>query len=277
MNEKINYLLQTYGIDDQRTQGWYDKRRQRITASECWKAFNNATKSSRFELIMSKLVEPVKTGMNNSRALIWGTRFEPIAKEIYCFVEKIRIEDLTCVPHPQYDFLGASPDGLIISDDFKNGRLVEFKCPISREFDDNSAVPENYYHQMQLQMECTDLSECMYIEMQFSKINYTEWENTFCEFKSCFAVNLKTQEVVYKKIDNKQSLSEWNNSFIDDVMDWEIIYWTLKKWRHILIEKDKEWFPTYLPQMKQTWEEIMNYKERSTFPTLLRNNTILEL
>ena len=277
MDEQIKYLLKTYGIDDQRTQAWHDKRKQRITASECWKSFNNASNSSRFELIMSKLNDPIKTGINTSSALIWGTRFEPIAKEIYSFIEKIKIEDLSCVPHSKYDFLGASPDGLIISNDFKNGRLIEFKCPISRQFNDNTAVPNNYYHQMQLQIECTNLQECMYVEMQFSKTNYTEWKNTICEFKSCFGVNNKTQEVIYKKIDDKRNIEEWTNSFIEDIMDWEIIYWTMKKWRHILIEKDKEWFPTYFPQMKQTWEEILKYKETGTYPTLMRNNTILEL
>ena len=277
MDAQIKELLSTYGYDDQRTQAWHDKRRDRITASECTKAFNNATNSARFELMMSKLLDPVVKGNSTAPSLIWGTRFESIAKEIYCHLEKIRIEDLTCVPHKDHDFLGASPDGIILSDDFKNGRLVEFKCPISREFDDNTPVPDTYYHQMQLQMECTGMNECMYIEMQFCKTNYTEWIDTVCEFKSCFAIRNTTQEVKYKSIHDTRTLEEWKNSFIEDVMDWQFIYWSMKKWRHLLIEKDKDWFPTYLPQMKQTWEEILKHRGNKTFPTLLRNTTILEL
>ena len=85
----------------------------------------------------------------------------------------------------EHNFIGASPDGLILSQNKDlNGRLIEFKCPISRKFDDNTPVPIYYYHQMQLQMECTNLNECDYVEMQFLKLNYSEWYESNEKYKS---------------------------------------------------------------------------------------------
>jgi hypothetical protein len=97
--------------------------------------------------------------------LIWGTRFECIAKEIYENETRCTITDVSCVQHPVYPFLGASPDGIIFPTDPKDvrrrGRLVEFKCPFSRVAKDG--VPAAYIHQMQMQMACTGRVWCDYV------------------------------------------------------------------------------------------------------------------
>lgn len=274
MEEQIKFLIENYGFDDQRTQAWHQKRNQMITASEVWKSFNDAPPGARKELIMSKLLPKTQEGNGAGvGALIWGTRFEPIAKEIYCLEQQVTIKDLSCVPHKNYNFIGASPDGLILSDNkLKNGRLVEFKCPISRQFDDNTPVPDHYYHQMQLQMECTDLNECDYVEMQFCKLSYSDWIGTNSKYKSCFAVCNSNQQVLYKPFN--QSLEEWVQTLS---MEWQFIYWSLKSWRRVLIERDTEWMSLYLPQMKSTWEEILEHKQKNTFPEDSKRATILHI
>jgi len=274
MEDQIKFLLQNYGFDDQRTQAWHQKRNQMITASEVWKAFNDAPAGARKELIMSKLLPKTQESSGAGvGALIWGTRFEVIAKDIYSREQQVQIKDLSCVPHSEHTFIGASPDGLLLSDNkIKNGRLVEFKCPISRPFDDNTPVPPHYYHQMQLQMECTNLNECDYVEMQFVKHSYSEWIETSAKYKSCFAIHNITQEVSYKPFE--QALEEWVQTLN---MDWQFIYWSLKTWRRILIDRDPEWMPTYLPQLKSTWEEIQEHKKNNTFPEDLKRATILHI
>jgi putative phage-type endonuclease len=197
MEEQIKFLIENYGNDDQRTPAWFLKRSEMLTASEIWKCFGDASSSARKELIMSKLAPPKKGDGPSVGALIWGTRFEPIAKEIYCESEGVTLKDLACVQHPNVPYVGASPDGLILSNDERNGRLIELKCPISRIFDDSTPVPEHYFHQMQLQMECTNLQECDYVEMQFKTMNYSEWIET-SGIKSCFGVH--GNEVFYKLI-----------------------------------------------------------------------------
>lgn len=271
MENQIKFLIDKYGNDDQRTTAWFQKRSEMLTASEIWKCFGDASASARRELILSKLAPPKKNDGAGVGALIWGTRFEPIAKEIYCMTEGVFIKDLACVQHPVYPYIGASPDGLILAPDHRNGRLIELKCPISRIFDDSTAVPDHYFHQMQLQMECTALKECDYVEMQFKVVNYSEWIESTAEYKSCFAVH--GNEVTYKLLSNTQTLQEWMSEF--PIMECTVVYWYLKSKSQKLIKRDYEWWPTHFPEMKATWEEILDHRAAGTVPA--SNTTILEL
>jgi putative phage-type endonuclease len=265
MDEKIQKLISEYGIDDQRTQAWFTKRGEMLTASEIWKSFGDATAAARRELILSKLVPPKKQDGPGVGALIWGTRFEPIAKEIYCHTEKVELVDLSCVRHPEHAFLGASPDGLIISKDERNGRLIELKCPISRQFNDDTPIPDAYYHQMQLQMECTGLHECDYVEMQFKTMNYSEWSSTEAEFKSCFAVD-GDANVYYRHITDPRSVHDWQIDILINPMEMQIIYWVLVQKRQKLTLKDPDWMPDHFPEMKATWDEIVQHRQAGTIP-----------
>jgi putative phage-type endonuclease len=274
VQDKIDYLLANYGIDDQRTTAWFAKRGEMLTASEIWKSFGTATASARHELIMSKLAPPKRNDGPGVGALIWGTRFEPIAKEIYCKEEGVRLVDLTCVQHPVHQFLGASPDGLILCDDHRNGRLIELKCPISRVFTEETPVPEEYYHQMQLQMECTGLAECEYLEVKFKIMNYSEWYDSPAKYKSCFAVS-SAGEVTYRKLDDPIPVSDWFSTF-KDPLDMGIIYWVIDSKRQKLIQKDADWMPMHLPEMKATWDEIVRHRTEGTFPQA-KSKALLEL
>jgi putative phage-type endonuclease len=265
MQDKIQFLLDNYGIDDQRTQAWFTKRGEMLTASEIWKCFGDATAGARRELILSKLAPPKKQDGPGVGALIWGTRFEPIAKEIYCKTEGVKLVDLSCVKHPEYDYIGASPDGLIITDDDRNGRLIELKCPISRSFDENTPIPDAYYHQMQLQLECTGLQECDYVEMQFKTMYFSEWETTEAEFKSCFAVD-NEGTVHYRSIDDQLPSYEWMMETLRNPLEFHIIYWVLVKKRSKLTLKDEDWMPTHFPEMKATWDEIVEHRKAGTLP-----------
>lgn len=267
MQEKIDYLLANYGIDDQRTQAWFTKRGEMLTASEIWKSFGDATASARRELILSKLTPPKKQDGPGVGALIWGTRFEPIAKEIYCYTEKVKLVDLSCVRHPEHAYLGASPDGLILTNDERNGRLIELKCPISRSFNNDTPVPDAYYHQMQLQMECTGLVECDYVEMQFKTMNFSEWSTAEAEFKSCFAVD-NEGNVKYRQIIDPRTVHDWQVDVLTNPMDWQILYWVLVQKRQKLTLKDPDWMPTHLPEMKATWDEIVQHREAGTVPAI---------
>jgi len=265
MEAQINYLLENYGIDDQRTQAWFTKRGEMLTASEIWKSFGDATASARRELILSKLVPPKKQDGSGVGALIWGTRFEPVAKEIYCFTENVKLVDLSCVRHPEHSFLGASPDGLILTSDERNGRLIELKCPISRPFTNDTPIPDAYYHQMQLQIECTGLKECDYVEMQFKTMNYSEWSLLEAEFKSCFAVD-SSGNVKYKPITDTDTAHNWQMNNLGNPMDWQIVYWVLVQKRAKLTLKDPDWMPMHFPEMKATWDEIIQHREAGTVP-----------
>ena len=91
MEEKVQQLISTYGQNDQRTDAWHLKRGSMLTASEIWKAMKDASPSARYELIMSKLTPRKEAEGIGARALIWGTRLEPIAKEIYSKIEQFKL------------------------------------------------------------------------------------------------------------------------------------------------------------------------------------------
>lgn len=265
-SDKVKFLLENYGQNDQRTAAWHAKRGQMLTASEIYKGLPDATPLQRHELIMSKLVPRQQGNQAPVRALIWGTYFEPIAKQIYCELQhNIQIADTTCVPHPTVSFLGASPDGIIISNDDRHGKLVEFKCPISRKFTENTPIPDGYYHQMQLQMECTGLDECEYIEMAFEKLNFTEWTRSKAPCKSIFAVH-SDGTIKYRDMHDTTEPHEWKLSLGDNWEEYEIIYWELQNWRATTVKKQKGWLDLCLPSLTKIWSEIEEYRKTGTFP-----------
>jgi len=269
MENQIKFLIENYSSNDQRTEAWHAKRSEMLTASEIHKALKDATPAAKHEIIMSKLVPRPRTEGMGSRALLWGTRFEPIAKEIYS--EKnggISIVDTTCIPHPVYPFLGASPDGIIVTadvEDFRYGKLVEFKCPISRVFSDTTPVPHEYFCQMQLQMECTSLKECEYIEFGFRDLNYSAWMDSTAEYKSAFVVHMDTGEVVYRDFHDTRPIQNWLAE-IPDRENWNTQYWDLSKWRAVTVPHDKDWLSTNIDSMKEVWEEVRKHREANTVP-----------
>lgn len=282
MQSKIESLLERYGANDQRTDAWHAKRSTMLTASEIWKGLKDASPAARHELVMSKLVPRVYSEGAGARALVWGTRFEPVAKSIYCKLQgNIEIVDTTCVPHPKCNFLGASPDGIIITkdvEDFRYGKLVEFKCPISRIFSSETPVPIAYYHQMQLQMECTELDECEYIEMGFKDMSYSPWMDSTAEFKSFFAVSDDDKEVLYKDIDDKRDVPTWRREVLKEDGDrWNIIYWVLNLWRAKTIEHDKNWLSDNIGSLQSVWDEVTTHRLACTLPSNPKEKTTLTL
>jgi len=238
-----------YGANDQRTEAWHAKRSEMITASEVYGVFGS--ESARREVMMRKL-EPKPPGEGNAvAALLWGTRFEPVAKKIYEERTKCTITDVSCVQHPRYTFLGASPDGLIVpnADDPKRyGRLVEFKCPISRAM--KAEIPPGYIHQMQMQMECTGIDECEYVEFRFRQVNYSEWVRS-TEQKGVFTV-YESGKVVYDK------------DIYEDTT--QVIYWLLTSIKEDFVPKDPEWLPKHLEGLTQFWNEVLEHRKQGTLP-----------
>lgn len=281
--KQVDYLLETYKQNDQRTDAWYTKRGQMLTASEISKGIPGATSSQRHELILSKLVpREYTTPGKGPRALVWGTRFESVGKEIYEYFQyNIKIVDLPCISHPKIDFLGASPDGIIIAkdtNDKRHGKLIELKCPISREFTEHTPIPPAYFHQMQLQMECTEINECEYIEMQFKELNYTEYMKCTAPIKSCFAVHKETGDVIYRHFQVEDEYTTWKDRVIGN--DWEnytTTFWMLNNWRTVTVKHQPNWLDLNLPSLTQVWSEVLEYRKTGTLPRSQKETMTLEL
>jgi putative phage-type endonuclease len=221
-----------------------------ITASEVYGVFGS--EASRREVMMRKL-EPRKESTGPPiAALAWGTRFEPVAKRLYEEETKCTITDVSCAQHPRYSFLGASPDGLIVPNDSEDirryGRLVEFKCPMTRV--EKPEIPMGYIHQMQMQMECTGIDECEYVEYRFKQVKYTEWLQS-SDTKGTFLV-YDDGRVVYDVINVPE--------------DGQMVYWILTSVKRDFVPKDPLWLPTHIEGLTKFWDEVLLHRKNGTRP-----------
>lgn len=278
----IRNVLAKYGINDQRSAAWHTKRGEMITASEITKAFKSSTPAARYEIMMRKLTTPKAfDSANQPKALIWGTQFEPIAKMLYETFNNVSIVDTSCVRHPKYDFLGASPDGIVLTPDPTDprwGKLVEFKCPISRQFKDDSPIPEYYWHQMQMQMECTGIDMCDYLEFRFASLPYAKWEASIAKYKSAFIRFDDSNAIHYKPLN--EEYKTWLKRINPSNEDYSVIYWELAQWRSVPVPRDYTWVPTYIDELTEFWNEVLNHKKNGTLPenpNPIDNRLVLDL
>jgi len=281
MTDKINLLLAKYGHNDQRTDAWHTKRGEMLTASEIWKALADATPAQKHEIILSKLIPKPRIEGPGPRPLVWGTRFEPIAKDIYCHYNGgVQIVDTSCVPHPEHSFLGASPDGILLTkdvEDFRYGRLIEIKCPISRDFDINTPIKDEYYHQMQLQMECTQISDCDFVEFKFKEVNYSAWVDSNAVYKGFFAVFEDDMKVIYRDLLDSRDVPTWRSEMLEDPSKWNIVYWYLEKWQSKPVAHNKEWLSKNLESITEVWNKVVYHRNLGTLPEHPKEKTILTL
>ena len=162
-NIRVIDFLNTIETPAQRSEGWYAFRNNRITASDFAVAIDRNPYSKREDLILSKCGRG--KAFTPGAAILHGVKYEDVAVNIYENRNRVKVAEYGCIPHPKYDFIGASPDG-ICSYESENrqyiGRMLEIKCPKSREL--NGQVPEYYFCQVQGQLEVCDLNECDFLE-----------------------------------------------------------------------------------------------------------------
>lgn len=260
-DRNVERVLRDYGVNDQRTDAWHAKRGEMITASEVSKVFG--TDDSRRELLLRKLEPPPSAESSRSNAipaLLWGTRFEPVAKKLYEERTNCTILDVSCVQHPRYTFLGASPDGILVpksrEDPMRHGRLVEFKCPMSRA--EKPEIPVAYIHQMQMQMECTGIDECEYVEFRFKQVNFNEWFKA-TGTKGRFGVYADGR-VVYDIEDTPE--------------DCQIVHWILTSLKQDFVTKDLNWLADHLEQLQRFWDAVVQHRREGTKPAIAKLPTL---
>ena len=168
----IAYLDELIGRKqlEQRTTAWYQQMATIISASELGKLHGSSRE--RAKLVISKTVpypdrnQSLTSFSNKMSPFDWGIKFEPVVKQIYENKYGTTIKELGRLSHPTDPRCTASPDGLIYHCPLnqRTGRLIEIKCPVTREIKENNPPPPDYYSQMQMQLQVTGLSICDYVE-----------------------------------------------------------------------------------------------------------------
>jgi putative phage-type endonuclease len=279
-NEMVKKLQQLSSIEQpqQRTEEWYKFRHGLITASNIWKALGS--ESQKNSLIYEKCKpyapdEKQSTYVNVSSPMHWGNKYEPLTIMVYEKMYNTKVSDFGCIQHPKYPFIGASPDGINTDPQSERfGRMVEVKNIFNRDI---TGIPkEEYWIQMQIQMETCDLDECDFIETRFKEY---EAEEDFYENKSDNQRNgvvlyfvekivdlanvSNSPHYVYMPLDialEKKSIDVWIKNTCDAMSVkyslYETIYWYLDEISVVLVKRNHEWFKSKINDFQSVWDTI---------------------
>lgn len=117
---------------EQRSEGWFEQRMGKITASRFADAIATSKRDGKptaaRQTYMRTLVAEILSGRPkhsvSSQAMTWGTEAEQFAREAYELETGLVVVEAGFTTHYAYDFIGGSPDGLV-----GNDGLIEIKCP----------------------------------------------------------------------------------------------------------------------------------------------------
>jgi hypothetical protein len=250
---------------EQRTPEWYAQMVEILSASEIGNLF--ASPRTRAKLVVSKIPpyqprnQPLAVFSDYMSAFDWGIRFEPVVKLIYEYKYQAIIKELGRLHHPEDKRCTASPDGLIYDSTSpeKVGRLIEIKCPVTREID--GSVPKEYYAQMQMQLQVTGLKNCDYVEACFSskynsnpeKIGPGLYWGLIALVR--YAEIQGTQEFyyIYSPVNPNE---DWAPAIKENEEVVELIPWKLMNWSEQIVTRNQEWWSSIKPQIDLFWEDV---------------------
>lgn len=261
---------------EQRTDAWYAARHNMLSASTLWKVVGSDAQKNSLIYEKCKPLEVRSSGFcNTASAMHWGVKYEPLTVMIYEAKHNTKIGEFGCIKHPKYDYIGASPDGIVVTQDSPlYGRMIEIKNIVNREI--TGRPKQEYWVQTQIQMEACDLNECDFVETRFK-----EYENqakfmidTTVEYKGVILVFIEhgsdggaphyiykpfdignTQDEIREWMEEQKNLERPKNRVLLDVH-----YWYLDEYSCVLVRRNRQWFNECLPYVTELWNTIV--KER---------------
>ena len=282
--EKLKSIIQP----EQRSDEWYIFRNSTLTASNIWKIF--VSDYSQTQLILEKC-QPLDINKfkvtNTNSPLHWGQKYEPVSILYYEYIHNTKVSEFGCIPHQDYTYIAASPDG-IICDGSSNlfGRMLEIKNVVSREI---TGIPKmEYWIQMQIQMEVCDLNECDFLETKFieyeSEEEYREDNNT--EYKGVILQYIKDESPYYiyapfmlNNLDSEE-YKKWEYEEKEKNKNLELIttiYWKLIKISCVLVLRNKLWFKSIQPLIQIFWENLLEERETGAYKERIKKKRKLSL
>lgn len=184
---------------EQRTEEWFKMRENMLTASTAAQIIgkNPYPNQKPDDLIMEKVFG--KEFIDNEY-VHHGKKYEEVATMIYENIYNVKVDEYGLVPHPDYNYIGASPDGIATYKTLNNnfspmiGRMLEIKCPYTRKIKTKGKVnggicPHYYWCQVQQQLECCDLDKC-----DFWQCSITEYKDRNEWLMDDHTDNINTEE-----------------------------------------------------------------------------------
>lgn len=259
---------------DQRTNEWYLFRHNLITASSAWKVFKSQSTINQLVVEKCKTIDVTKyDSVNTNTPMHHGNKYEEVSVMLYEYLYDTKVRDYGCIQHDTYKFLGASPDGINVDpNSHRYGRMLEIKNPTSREI---TGIPkEDYWIQMQLQMETCNLNECDFLETVFKEYETEEEflaDGTFTyneedQLKGMMIYFIKDGKPLYEYMPlhiSKEESTIWYEQMMEkhSSLTWiKDIYWRLEDYSCILVLRNKLWFQHAISKIGDVWTIIENEK-----------------
>ena len=275
--KKVNELKKLK-LPEQRTQEWYDMRKNKLTASSFADAIGKGHFKSRDEALLDKIVD---TPFVMNPITEWGTKYEEIATRFYEYLTNTSIYEFGLIPHPNFPAFGASPDGICDTNSPPEyiGRMLEIKCPPKRKFTKN--VPPHYWMQMQGQLEVCDLDECDFLQVKLEEYNnFDDYKNdsnnkigfTKDDLPKGYTITfMKNGEPKYHYLycplfSSDEFILQWRQEKMNylkenDFMFEEEKYWKITRYECTLVKRDKEWWDNSVKDIYQFYNDLLFFKK----------------
>ncbi len=268
----------------QRSPEWYQYRYNMITASDCWKAINTDAKLASLIKEKSSAIDLNKFSgrvYDPDNSLHWGQKYEDVSVQIYERWFACRVGSFGCIRHPTYPFIGASPDGIVNFPETcsRYGRMLEIKNIKNREI--NGVPKEEYWIQMQIQMEVCNLDLCDFLETRFLQYDneHAFWADSPSSTPSSFlytSTGKPKGAMIYLARDHVPHyiIAPLDGSIAsrDDFNMWEekavqefgathfwvhTIFWWLEEYSLTLVRRNRHWFNQAIIPLQAAWNGIL--------------------
>lgn len=181
----------------QGTPEWFEQRRGKVTASriadlmaKTKSGYSTSRQNYLMQLLCERLTGKVEEGYK-STAMQRGNDLEAEARNWYQLETGESVKEVSFIDHPEINFAGASPDGLVGAEG-----LIEIKCPNTATHIETLRKKEpidRYYKQMQWQMAVTGRKWC----------DFVSFDNRLPDNLAYFCKRIPRDEAVIQEIEQE--------------------------------------------------------------------------
>lgn len=254
---------------------WYQIKQLILTSTNVAAVLEYDVYKSKLDMFRRKVQQ--QNTLATSEAILWGLKYEPVARQLCAQRHGIEIYETGLKRHPKYPFLGATPDGVSYNDHISSSSsssfvsalastsssganqpqiiLHEFKCLKSRQI--TRKIPLEYWVQMQVAMEVWDIEGCMYSENIFQEYAdepaFNRDTRTPANHKGVLPIGTNIYVGTSPDLSKGQTRSS-NNSGI--VKSTDPYYWFLQEHWDFLVRRDRKWMAEVMPKILEFWRNV---------------------
>ncbi|GAX85139.1 hypothetical protein CEUSTIGMA_g12558.t1, partial [Chlamydomonas eustigma] len=243
--------LSEHPVIEQKSEEWLRVRQSIVTASDLAQALGHGKFGTQKEFLIKKSGYEEQKFDAECPPLKWGIMFEDIACAIYERRNSCKVLPFGLIRHPTIQHFGASPDGVT-----ENGVMLEIKCPYRRKI--TNEVPEQYYYQIQGQLDVCNLEECDYLECEFRLLE-SDQDLDSVDVNEIGAIIEEDSKFTYSPVSiDATEVRDWVQA--NKTNHSNIKYWALELANVIRVKRDRCFFERKMKDLLPVWEKVLEYR-----------------